>query len=190
MKKRHDFYYKKAKQENYAARSVYKLEEAIQKYAFITPHDRVLDVGCAPGSWSSYLLRKTIVSGSIVGVDILACEITDRRFTFLQGDIATLSFDGIDTPFDVVISDAMPNTTMDKETNHYQSIGLADAILYRVRDVLKEGGHFFIKLYDGGDFPRFKNDLAKQFSSVRVFKPKSSRNESRELFLFAKERKA
>ena len=83
----------------------------------------------------------------------------------------------------------MPNTTSDKETNHLRSISLCDIIFKSTIDVLKTGGHFFIKTFDGRDLNDFKSDLSEHFTKVSTFKPKSSRNESREIFLLASSKK-
>lgn len=187
MKKVQDFYFKKAKEENYKARSVFKLEDAQNKFKFIKSSDNVLDVGCSPGSFSQYMLNKIIKTGSVVGVDILPNSFSHQRFKFILGDIKEMdasTFDNIE--FDVVVSDAMPNTTSDRETNHLRSIGLCEKIFYLAKDVLKDNGNFFIKVFDGKDLPNFKKELNDYFDSVTVFKPKSSRDESREVFLFAK----
>ena len=182
MKKVKDFYYKKAKEENYKARSVFKLQEAQNKFKFIKSSDRVLDIGCSPGSFSQYMLNKILKSGSVVGVDILMNSFSHPKFTFILGDIKEMNlktFNNIE--FDVVISDAMPNTTSDKETNHFRSIALAKSIFSLTKE-----GNFFIKVFDGKDLSDFKNQLKENFESVEVFKPKSSRDESREIFLIAK----
>lgn len=188
MKKVKDFYFKKAKEENYKARSVFKLEEAQNKFKFIKSSDRVLDIGCSPGSFSQYMLNKILKNGSVVGVDILPNSFCHRRFVFMLGDIKEMSFETFNNiEFDVVVSDAMPNTTSDKETNHFRSIALSKSIFALAKEVLKNEGNFFIKIFDGKDLPDFKNELKQYFKSVQVFKPKSSREESREIFLFAKD---
>ena len=187
MKKVQDFYFKKAKEENYKARSVFKLEEAQNKFKFIKSSDTVLDVGCSPGSFSQYMLNKILKSGSVVGVDILPNSFAHQRFTFILGDIKDMDITTFNnTLFDVVLSDAMPNTTSDRETNHFRSISLCRSIFNLAKDVLKDSGHFFIKVFDGKDLQDFKKELSEYFDSVNVFKPKSSRDESREIFLFCK----
>lgn len=187
MKKVKDFYYKKAKEENYNARSVFKLEEAQNKFKFIKSSDRVLDIGCSPCSFSQYMLNKIIKSGSVIGVDIIPNSFSHPKFTFILGDIKEMNLKTFnDIKFDVVISDAMPNTTSDKETNHFRSISLSKSIFNLAKEVLKNEGNFFIKVFDGKDLPDFKNELKEYFKSVEVFKPKSSRDESREVFLFSK----
>ena len=187
MKKVQDFYFKKAKEEHYKARSVFKLEEAQNKFKFIKSSDRVLDVGCSPGSFSQYMLNKILKTGSVVGVDILPNSFAHQRFKFILGDIKEIDISAFDDIlFDVVVSDAMPNTTSDKETNHFRSISLCRSIFELAKDVLKDGGHFFIKVFDGKDLQDFKKELNEYFESVNVFKPKSSRDESREVFLFCK----
>ena len=163
------------------------LEEAQNKFKFIKSSDRVLDVGCSPGSFSQYMLNKILKTGSVVGVDILPNSFAHQRFKFILGDIKEIDISAFDDIlFDVVVSDAMPNTTSDKETNHFRSISLCRSIFELAKDVLKDGGHFFIKVFDGKDLQDFKKELNEYFESVNVFKPKSSRDESREVFLFCK----
>ena len=187
MKKVKDFYYKKAKEENYKARSVFKLEEAQNKFKFIKSSDRVLDIGCSPGSFSQYMLNKILKSGFVVGIDIIPNSFSHQRFTFILGDIKEMNLETFNNiKFDVVVSDAMPNTTSDKETNHFRSIALAKSIFSLTKEVLKNEGNFFIKVFDGKDLSDFKNEIKKYFKSVEIFKPKSSRDESREIFLIAK----
>lgn len=187
MKEIHDYYFKKAKKENYKARSVYKLEEAQKKFNFIKSSDSVLDVGCSPGSFSQYMLDKVLKTGNVVGVDIIPTTFAHKRFSFIEGDIKNIDIETLyPDKFDVVVSDAMPNTTSDKETNHLRSISLAGHIFELTKRVLKDGGHFFIKVFEGRDLDNFKKYVSKYFDTVVFFKPKSSRDESREIFLFAK----
>ncbi len=187
MKKVKDFYFKKAKEENYKARSVFKLEEAQNKFKIIKSSDRVLDIGCSPCSFSQFMLNKIIKSGSVIGVDIIPNSFSHPKFTFILGDIKEMNLKTFNNiKFDVVISDAMPNTTSDKETNHFRSISLAKSIFTLTKEVLKNEGNFFIKVFDGKDLPDFKNELKEYFELVEIFKPKSSRDESREIFLFSK----
>ena len=188
MKEVKDFYYKKAKKENYKARSVFKLEEAQNKFKFIKPSDNILDIGCSPGSFSQYMLNKIIKSGSVVGVDILPNNLHHQRFKFILGDIKEMNAETFNNiKFDVVVSDAMPNTTSDKETNHFRSMSLLKSIFNLTKDVLKDNGNFFFKVFDGKDLQDFRKELNDYFKSVNIFKPKSSRDESREVFIFAKE---
>ncbi len=188
MKEVKDFYYKKAKKENYKARSVFKLEEAQNKFKFIKPSDNILDIGCSPGSFSQYMLNKIIKSGSVVGVDILPNNLHHQRFKFILGDIKEMNAETFNNiKFDVVVSDAMPNTTLDKETNHFRSMSLVKSIFNLTKDVLKDNGNFFFKVFDGKDLQDFRKELNDYFKSVNIFKPKSSRDESREVFIFAKE---
>ena len=87
MQKVRDYYFKKAKQDNYPARSVYKLEEIDKKYRFFKKGKKVLDIGCSPGSWSRYIIKK-IGNGRVIGIDTSGnIQIQDDRFTFLHADI-------------------------------------------------------------------------------------------------------
>ncbi|MEK6793481.1 MAG: RlmE family RNA methyltransferase [Spirochaetota bacterium] len=185
MKEVRDRYFRKAKEEQYLARSVYKLSEALEKFSFIRPADRVLDVGCAPGSWSQFLTRSVITTGSVTGIDILPVQFSHPHFTFIQGDIKTIDAASLVRGglFSAVISDAMANTIADPEANHYRSINLCRVITRALPALLSRGGHFFIKVFDGPDLTAYRTELKAMFATVANFKPKSSREESRELFL-------
>ena len=121
MKKIFDHYSKKAKEENYAARSVYKLIEIDQKYNIIKRGMKILDIGCSPGSWSQYILKR-IGKGKLFGIDIsnkITSRISskDKRFTFIKSDIFYLNIDLLKEKtgeLDLILSDISPNTTGDK----------------------------------------------------------------------------
>ncbi len=133
------------------------------------------------------MLNKILKTGFVVGVDILPNSFAHQKFKFILRDIKNMDIDDFDnTLFDVVVSDAMPNTISDKETNHLRSISLCRTVFKLAKNVLKDKGHFFIKVFDGRDLPDFKNELKEHFDSVSIFKPKSSRDESREIFLFCR----
>ncbi|MBI4978297.1 MAG: RlmE family RNA methyltransferase [Spirochaetes bacterium] len=192
MKDLHDRFYRKAKEEHYLARSVYKLQEALEKFNFIRASDRVLDVGCSPGSWSQFLLRKTLTTGSVTGIDVLPAQISHPRFTFIHASIAEIDAAELTRGggmFDVVLSDAMVNTNADPESNHYRSVSLCRKISLRLPELLKQNGMFFFKVFDGPDLQPFRKELTALFSAVSIFKPQSSRDESRELFLFCRSKR-
>ncbi len=188
MRKIKDYYFKKAKQEKYPARSVYKLEEIDNKCRLIKKGIKILDIGCSPGSWSRFMLKK-IGRGSILGIDINnSIRIEDTRFTFMPGNIFDIESARIQKyiqAFDLITSDAAPNTTGDSFTDSQKSLDIVKRVFQIARDTLKPGGSVVAKVFQGRDLKVFVDGLKEDFSRVILFKPKSSRKESREIFLIA-----
>lgn len=191
MRKVQDYYFKKAKKDKYPARSVYKLEEVQKKYRFLRPGDSVLDLGCHPGSWSLYASQVVGEKGIVVGVDLqqTAAPLRDggAEIHWIQHDI----MDGqlierlrkIRPAFKVMISDLAPKTTGHPWSDHQQSLHLVRWTLVLARTLLHEHGHYLCKVFQGEDFPEFVQEVKGLFETVKVIKPKSSRSESREVFV-------
>ena len=189
MKQYRDHYFKRAKAENYPARSVYKLQEMDSKFALLKPGMKVLDLGAAPGSWTLFAAKKVGEAGFVLALDI---QNTEQEFPpnvrFLVHDAfedtpELLAFMEPLMPFDFVMSDMAPRTTGVKFTDQARSVELCE----RARDValrrLKPGGDFVAKIFEGPDAKGFQESLRPHFEKVRVFKPKSSRAESKETFI-------
>ena len=192
MKKVRDHYFKKARKQGFPARSVYKLEEAQKKYRFLKPGQTVLDLGACPGSWSKYAAGVAGPKGLVVAVDIQKLSVMADNIHVLQRDVCDLKLSElreISPYFAVVLSDMAPKTTGRKDVDHFRSVALAERALVLARELLKPGGTFFCKVFQGEDFPSFRNDCRESFRSVRVVKPKSSRPESVELFLLCTDKK-
>lgn len=189
MKQYRDHYFKRAKAENYPARSVYKLKELDARFALLKTGMRVLDLGAAPGSWTLFAAKKIGPQGRVLALDIQdTAESFPDNVRFLVHDafadspeLAAL-MEGL-APFDLVISDMAPKTTGVKFTDQARSLELCE----RARDVaarrLKPGGGFVAKIFEGPDAKGFQDSLKELFEKVRVFKPKSSRAESKEIFI-------
>ncbi|MGA1845575.1 RlmE family RNA methyltransferase [Deferribacter abyssi] len=191
MYKRKDAYYKKAKKEGFKSRAAYKLIEINNKYQLIKKGDVVLDAGCAPGGWSQAVLTIVGNKGLVVGVDILPVEgITFHNFHFIQGnllDAETLDkVLDISRNFDTVISDAAPNTTGQKITDHVNSLELVKTILSFAEKVLKKGGNFLFKLFDGEDRDEFIKLLKTKFSTIKIIRPDATRKSSFEIYIVCK----
>jgi len=192
VKKVRDHYFKKARKQGFPARSVYKLEEAQKKYRFLKPGQAVLDLGACPGSWSKYAAGVAGPKGLVVAVDIQKLSVMADNIRVLQRDVYDLKLSElreISPYFAVVLSDMAPKTTGRKDVDHFRSVALAERALVLARELLKPGGTFFCKVFQGEDFPSFRNDCRESFRSVRVVKPKSSRPESVELFLLCTDKK-
>ena len=189
-----DHYARRAKKENYAARSVYKLAEIQKKHQVIRKGDRVLDLGCAPGSWLQFAAEQTGEHGQVVGVDLKA--VTIRLPGHVQvhtGDINELYAGNdplLDTDFAVVLSDMAPATTGSKHADAVRSFVLCETALDVARAVLRPGGHFVCKIFQGEDFKRFCDTVKAQFARMHIFKPQSSRKGSKEIFVIGLGKKA
>ena len=144
---RQDFYFKKAKEENYPARSVYKLKEIDEKYKIVEKGDIVLDIGCAPGSWSLYLSKKVGPKGKIVGIDLKKIDIAPpANVQFIEGDIRDYS-KKLEQVFSLVVSDAAPQTTGVHTLDVAKSLSLAESALNIAENNLKQGGSFVCKIF-------------------------------------------
>lgn len=194
MKKVQDYYFKKAKKDNYPARSVYKLEEVQQKYGILKKGDAVLDLGCSPGSWTIYAAKTVGPSGTVVGVDVQETKITGLKNTAgieliradIMADTIIPTIQEIRKHYNVVLSDIAPRTTGSKWADQQKSLELARRVLVLAEKLLAAKGNFYCKVFEGEDFQEFVNDVKKRFQTVKVYKPKSSRKESREVFVLGR----
>ena len=174
----------KAKQENYPARSVYKLKEIQQKFRIIKKNDIVLDLGCAPGAWLKYTAEQVGSKGKVVGIDILPVQsIAYPNITTIQGDVLlpdTLTI--YDNLFHVILSDMAPATTGRKEVDAFKSLELCLAAFKISKLLLKSGGHFICKIFQGKETSNLFNTLKATFQQVKQFKPMSCRKASKEIY--------
>jgi 23S rRNA (uridine2552-2'-O)-methyltransferase len=194
MRKVKDYYFSKAKKERYPARSVYKLEEVQQKYHFLKSGQRVLDLGCHPGSWTLYAAKVIGGRGIVVGVDRLKTDLPPQKG---HAEIHWLCYDVyadelIETlqkkwpGFHVLLSDMAPRTTGSQYADHQQSIRLVRRALEIAGTLLHENGTFYCKAFQGEDFPAVVRECKTRFKIVKVVKPDSSRKESREVFILGR----
>lgn len=188
MKEYRDHYFLKAKEEHYPARSVYKLKEIDSKFKIFRRGMRVLDLGAAPGSWSLGAAEKVGPQGLVLGCDLQpARTVFPPQVTFMQEDVFNRSEDFEARlremgPFDVVMSDMAPSTTGAVFTDQCRSLELCQEAFAVARKWLKPGGSFIVKIFMGPDVQELLQPMRKNFSTVKTFKPKSSRAESKETF--------
>lgn len=186
---RKDYYFHKAKEDNFAARSIYKLEEIDAKFRLIKPGNKILDLGAAPGSWSQYAAKKVGVKGRVLGIDLQPIKITLPNAAFIEADIHDIQWEEvfaeyeIAPPFDLVISDMAPRTTGIKITDQARSMELCEMALNVALQYLKPGGHFIVKFFHSEDFEALRNLIRKNFGKCEILRPKSTRKESKEIFL-------
>lgn len=194
MRREKDFYFHKAKKENYPARSVYKLEEAQRKYRFLKPRQRVLDLGCHPGSWSLYAATILGAGGVVVGVDLQRPGQAGQPPQKPDAEIHRLCYDVFSEElpavlhkqwpgFHVLLSDMAPATTGSQYADHQQSLRLCRRVLELAQRLLHGRGTLYCKAFQGEDFPAFFRECKPLFTELKVLKPQSSRRESREVFV-------
>ena len=187
--KPNDHFAKKAKKENYVARSVYKLMEIDKKYRILKPGDQVLDLGASPGSWSQFVSEVIGDKGKLLGVDLKKVFLSLPNTVFLKGDIMNLEFGplleqhGFIKPFDVVISDMAPDTSSSRFTDQMRSLELCEMALFTAQKMLRPGGNFVCKIFDSGDAMGFRDELRKNFKTVQLLRPKSVQQSSKEFFM-------
>lgn len=181
-----DFYHRKAKEEGFLARSAYKLQEIQKKFKLLRNGSKVLDLGCAPGAWVQVALPMVGNSGCVLGVDLEKVELKHDRFRFIHGDAFKLKAEDMpEGPFDVVLSDMAPKTSGVKIRDHALSADLCLHALAVAKDHLKKGGAMVVKLFDGEDSMTVRNEIEKSFTTLKLFRPESTRQASMEIYLVA-----
>ena len=164
----------------------------VELVTFTTKGDRILDLGCSPGSWLLYAAKLSGNKGHVAGIDLKPVTINiPPHVTIYTGDI--FSFDSfsesIGKEFNVVISDVAPSTTGIKNVDSARSFNLCQAALEIAQNVLLPGGSFACKIFQGEDFKQFSDSVKSCFATCNIFKPKSSRKASKEIYIIAKRKK-
>ena len=162
----------------YYARSAFKLIEMNQKFKFLKPNMKVVDFGCAPGSWSQVLLERKC---NVIGYDLLDCELSHPKFQYHKKDISLIDPTTL-TNIDFIVSDMAPNLTGNKARDISSSIELNSMLLQFVK---KNTIGLVCKAFQSPWQIEFESELSHYFSSIKKFKPKSSRKESPEYYYFA-----
>jgi 23S rRNA (uridine2552-2'-O)-methyltransferase len=182
-----DHYARRAKKEKFPARSVYKLKEMQQKYNLIKKGDKVLDLGCAPGSWLLYAAKLTGNKGGVVGIDLKpVSEKFPSHVRVYRGDILSMDnelFKLTGKDFNVVLSDMSPATTGSRHVDSARSFNLCQAALSIAQETLVSGGSFVCKIFHGEDFKTFSDSVKQKFNRHKIFKPQSSRKASKEIYI-------
>ena len=186
---RNDTYVRQSKVDGYRARSVYKLIEINDKFRIFKGDMTVIDIVAAPGSWSQYA-SKVVKNGKIISIDLKKMEKINNTIQikgdFTDYDIQTLIKSYIKKKIDVVMSDMAVNTTGIKDIDAIQTGELSKEAMIFSKEVISEKGFFISKIFMGRTFNEIVALGKKIYKEVRVFKPKSSRKESRESFIICK----
>ncbi len=191
---RNDAAYRRAKEDGYAARAVYKLEEINQKFKLLTPGRRVLDLGCWPGSWTQFAAAKVGEEGFVLGLDRVEVEETFAPWAkTLVADVHRLAPAEVVKrfgDFDVLISDMAPKTTGDRATDVFRSEELTRRALHFATTVLRPGGHYVAKVFVGGGFQELLREVRAAFAEVKPFHAKNTRAGSTEQYIVGRGLKA
>jgi 23S rRNA (uridine2552-2'-O)-methyltransferase len=187
-----DPYVQEAKQRGYRSRAAFKLIEIDDKAHLLKPGQRVLDLGAAPGGWTQVAVERVKSQsgkGRVVGADIAEMGAipgaTILHLDFLDDRAPALVRAALDGPVDVVLSDMAPSTTGHPETDHLRIMNLAETALAFAREVLRPGGAFVAKIFQGGSENAMQDELRRAFTTVRRIKPPASRSDSAEFYFVA-----
>lgn len=186
-----DPYVKRAQQKGYRARAAFKLEELNARDKLIRPGMRIVDLGAAPGSWSQLAAELMAGRGQIVALDILpmaplpGVQVLQADFTENAALEALHEALG-GQPVDLVMSDMAPNISGESAVDQPRAMYLAELALEFAGQVLRPGGDFLVKVFQGEGFDAYVRDVRQQFGKVVIRKPKASRPRSREVYLLAR----
>ena len=188
-KQRRDIYVRQSKVDGYRARSAYKLIEIDQKFKIFKGGMCVVDIGAAPGSWSQYA-SKVVKSGKIISIDLKQMEkianTIQIKGDFMEEDVQNQIKKNLNKGSDVIMSDMAVNTTGIKNVDSIQTGELCKEALIFSKDVISEKGFFISKIFMGSTFNEIVALGKEIFREVKVFKPKSSRKDSKESFIICR----
>ena len=192
MGKRKDHYYKKAKQEGYRSRAAYKLLEIQKRFEIFRKGARVVDLGCAPGGWLQIIEAEVGPNGRVVGVDLQKTRpLGSGNVELIQGDITAPEVQrgirqALGGEAHVVTSDLSPNLTGIHFQDHMRSCELVRTGLAVARELLRPGGIFLAKVFQGEDLDAVVRGLEDEFGELRRVAPTASRKASSEIYLLAR----
>jgi len=190
--RKREYFYRKAKKEKFRSRASYKLLQAVKKHRFIKPGYVVVDLGAAPGGWTQAARKLVGDSGFVLAVDVKRiAPVEAPNVHAIIGDVAEphtiqniLKF--LPRSADAVISDVSPNVSGIWELDHARQIDLANNSLQIATSILRFGGNFFVKIFQGRTTSKFIEEVRQNFSFVKLVKPKASRSKSAELYILGR----
>ena len=184
-RQKNDQFVKKAKQLGYVNRAAFKLEEIEQKYKIIENSKEILELGSSPGGWTQVILNYNTKS-NVICFDLLDMKMNNQNITFYREDFLKYNFSNLKSKFDLVLSDVAPNTTGHQSTDHLRISQLIYEVIDRLEIILKNKGSFIFKIWKGEEEKEIIKKLKINFDKVEYFKPKSSRQESSEIFIISR----
>jgi len=188
-KQKRDIYVRQSKVDGYRSRAVYKLIEINQKFKILKNGISLIDLGSAPGSWSQYL-SKNIKNGKILSIDIKKIDPIDNVFQ-IKGDFTQISNQELiknhfNSKIDVVLSDMAENTTGNKNVDDISAGELCKKAMFFAKEILNKNGIFVSKIFMGSSFKEIISESKSFFKETRVYKPMSSKKDSKESFIICK----
>jgi len=188
-KQKRDIYVRQSKVDGYRSRAVYKLIEINQKFKILKNGISLIDLGSAPGSWSQYL-SKNIKNGKILSIDIKKNDPIDNVFQ-IKGDFTQISNQELiknhfNSKIDVVLSDMAENTTGNKNVDDISAGELCKKAMFFAKEILNKNGIFVSKIFMGSSFKEIISESKSIFKETRVYKPMSSKKDSKESFIICK----
>ena len=184
-RQKRDFFVKKAKQQGYLSRSAFKLIEIDNKFKIIKKSKNILEFGAAPGGWCQVSLDIN-PKINITALDILDLKFDHTNLMFYKEDYLNFNFNKIKNNFDLILSDIAPNTTGHQSTDHLRITNMIFDIIELLDKLLIKEGIFVTKIWKGSEEKELINKLKNKFEKVSYFKPNSSRKDSSEIFIVAK----
>ncbi len=179
-----DQYVKKAKQLGYINRASFKLIELEQKFKLIKNSINIFEFGSSPGGWT-HIIHEINRNSKITCIDLLDMKIDNKNIKFIKKDFLVYDYSQLDKDYDLILSDVAPNTTGHQSTDHLKISQLIYEIINRLEIILKKNGSFIFKIWKGKEEQDIIKKLKLMFKTVNYFKPKSSRQESSEIFIIA-----
>ena len=181
-----DFYVKKAKKQGYLSRAAYKLLEIHNKFQILENSKKILEFGAAPGGWTQVALEIN-PKIEITAIDILDLKINHPQINFYKDDFLNFDYKKKENYYDLILSDIAPNTTGHQSTDHLRIATMLFDIIELLDKVIINNGSFITKIWKGSEEKEVFNKLKKKFKFVSYFKPDSSRKDSAEIFIIARE---
>lgn len=184
-----DPYVQQARREGYRSRAAYKLIEMDEKFKLLSPGDKVVDLGCAPGGWAQVAVKKVGPKGKVVGVDLLEVEAVPGAdlfvLDFLEEAAPDIIKERLKGRAHVVLSDMAANTTGHTPTDHIRIMNLCELAYHFAAEILAPGGAFVCKVLKGGAEGDLLKQMKKDFAVVKHAKPSASRSDSAESYVVA-----
>jgi 23S rRNA (uridine2552-2'-O)-methyltransferase len=184
----HDHWSREAKRKGYRSRAAFKLMQIDDRRGVLKKGDRVLDLGCAPGSWLQVIAERVGPRGIAWGIDLQeVAKGLPENATALLGNAEDPAGAGVPQGmlFDAILSDMMPSTTGSRDTDHFRSVAVCELAMDLCPRWLRPGGTLVMKILEGASMPQLLADTRHRFEKVKPFKPEASRKESTEIFVIA-----
>jgi len=194
MDRKRDYYYQKAKKENYRSRAAYKLIQLDERFNIFKPGDKVIELGASPGGWTQVASEMVGQTGHVIAIDIKSIEPIqgveivkgDARSEFTKSKVSAILQNG---KADIILSDMAPNISGNYNYDHARSIELAGMALEYADYFLRSGGKFVVKVFDGDLAREFFGRIESKFRIAKRFAPKATRKASSEIYMVGKGKK-